>query len=165
MPICAECSTVGGYHQSWCSKHESKRRRTMAQEAEAFRTLSDEAYADVQNGRTTAEEAIRDNLPDVRECPGCEDDENAPHAGDCRKHADNRNAALLDAARVFASTFDGLTCSDLGGRLTCNEAEAFADLLTAAGRPDHAEALMGAHTLSDEPGDLHHPDSAGEGEE
>lgn len=64
---------------------------------------------------------------------------------------------LATAIDNFASTFTqpGIGTS-LGPHLTCFEAEAIADLLTALGHPDEADALIEGHASEEEAGDMHY---------
>ena len=45
--------------------------------------------------------------------------------------------------------------SELGGRLTCDEAEAFADFLVVAGRATTGKRLMEEHAMEDDDPDRH----------
>jgi len=60
------------------------------------------------------------------------------------------------AALNLANTWSVYTVADIGGKLTCEEADALIDFLQAVGADDKAAALVEAHTKSDEEGDLHY---------
>ena len=61
--------------------------------------------------------------------------------------------AAINRLVDIAST--GQTWDDIGPALTCTEADAFADVFRAAGFPEVAERLLGAHSTEDEEGDMH----------
>lgn len=68
---------------------------------------------------------------------------------------------MPDAARLASAVADverhlnASTWHDVGGSFTCAEAEALAELLTAAGATEAAEHLRTGHAAQDELGDLH----------
>lgn len=66
------------------------------------------------------------------------------------------NNELSTALDTFLEVFSAWTLGDLGPHLTCTEADALANLLNAAGRPDLAEALSEGHAAEDDAGDAHY---------
>lgn len=64
--------------------------------------------------------------------------------------------AMLDALRIFQDAWDTALASDLATKLTCFEADAIADLLTATDRPDLAAAWIREHSYGDDEGDAHY---------
>jgi len=64
-------------------------------------------------------------------------------------------ARLLEAlGRYLDLTYDAHLDQATG--FTCTEAQAYHDLLVAAGRPGHADQYLEAHAEGDEPGDTHY---------
>ena len=57
------------------------------------------------------------------------------------------NNELSVALDTFLEVFSDWTLGDLGPHMTCREADALANLLTAAGRPDLAQALLDGHAF------------------
>lgn len=73
---------------------------------------------------------------------------------------------LFDAAEAFVTQWDDSWLADeLGTKLTCDEVEAVAGMLTACGRPEAAKSWIDSHAEGDECGDTHCmcEDCAGEG--
>lgn len=64
-------------------------------------------------------------------------------------------AATLIALHDMLEVWDDYTFADIGPHLTCNEAEALAHLMRAAGREDRATALIDGHATEDDEGDMH----------
>lgn len=60
--------------------------------------------------------------------------------------------ALDDLARAFGSEEMG---SDVGGHMTCTEADTFADVLACGGHKDAAVQFLLGHSRHDEMDDLH----------
>ncbi|MGO2520395.1 MAG: hypothetical protein ACTH8F_09750 [Microbacterium sp.] len=64
--------------------------------------------------------------------------------------------AANDALHVFQDTWNADLATDLATKLTCREADAIADLLTATNRPDLAAAWIREHSDGDDEGDEHY---------
>lgn len=68
-------------------------------------------------------------------------------------------AHKLGAGAAFAA-LDHHLWFDLADKLTCTEAEVFADLLRAYDADEAAEGLLSAHADADDEGDYHYKDGA-----
>ncbi|GAB2699180.1 hypothetical protein BKA24_001763 [Microbacterium marinum] len=58
-------------------------------------------------------------------------------------------ATLAAAVATLADAFDAYTLHDVGPALSCHEADALADVFTAAGLEDAAERVRDFHALGD----------------
>jgi hypothetical protein len=61
-----------------------------------------------------------------------------------------------EALNTFLNVWSEGPAGDIAQALTCTEADALAQLLSATGFDDAAEAWIDAHSLSDEEGDAHY---------
>ena len=74
-------------------------------------------------------------------------------------YGDGRMAELATTGRLLA--LDAHLWADLGPKLTCDEAETFAEFLVAHGKREAAGWLLNSHAFEDEEGDLHDVDDDG----
>lgn len=57
--------------------------------------------------------------------------------------------AITEAVDDLAHAFDGMTATDVAGKLSCGEAEALVHLFHVAGHDDRADEWLNAHIESD----------------
>lgn len=69
----------------------------------------------------------------------------------------NKLAFLHSEVGALAEAMHGLDTGEVFCCMTCTEAQALADVLTAGGHPEVAEFVISQHAMSDREGDdLHH---------